>query len=161
MLKTFAVCTVYRPPDTPLSCFDSDLATSLTYVMALDQPIYILGDFNCDLLNDQCQASKTLKSFYRSFNLSQLINAPTRVTLSSTSLLDIVLVSDITLIEKANVMCSSISNHDLIYGLRLRNLRLRKPRKKRFLLREVLNIINRTNFQRCVLSSLVDRRRFY
>ena len=36
MLKTFAVCAVYRPPDTPLSCFDSDFATSLTYIMALD-----------------------------------------------------------------------------------------------------------------------------
>jgi hypothetical protein len=39
--------------------------------------------------------------------------------------LDIVLVSDITQIEKANVMHSSISDHDLIYAV----LRLRKPRK--------------------------------
>ena len=125
-LKSFVVCTTYRPPDTPLSCFDVDLAISFMYVSSLNLPIYILGDLNCNLLDRECQTSEALSSFYRFLILSQLITTPTRVTASSKSLLDVILVSDMKQVQKANVMHCSVSDHDLIYVM----LRLKKPRTK-------------------------------
>ena len=124
--KSIAVCMTYRPPDTPLSCFDSDLAASFIYVSSLNLPVYILGDLNCNLLDSDGLASKALTNFYRSFNLSQLITTPTRVTESTTSLLDVVLASDTKQVREANVLQSSISDHDLVYV----TLRLKKPRTK-------------------------------
>ena len=50
-----------------------------------------MEDLNCNLLSTESRESKSLTSFYESFNLSQLIAAPTRVTESSRSLLDVIL----------------------------------------------------------------------
>ena len=92
-LKSIIICTVYRPQDTPLTCWENDLTTTLIYALSLDKPVSIMGDLNCNLLRTECRESKSLTSFYESFNLSQLIAAPTRVTKSSQSLLDVILTS--------------------------------------------------------------------
>ena len=55
-----------------------------------------------------------------------LINSPTRVTEGSKSLLDVIIVSETKQVQKAGVMESSISDHDLVYVA----LRLRKARTK-------------------------------
>ena len=92
-LKSIIICTVYRPQDTPLTCWENDLTTTFIYALSLDKPVYIMGDLNCNLLCTECRESKSLTTFYESFNLSQLIAAPTRVTKSSRSLLDVILTS--------------------------------------------------------------------
>ena len=81
---------------------------------ALDKPVYIMGDLKCNLLSTECRESKSLTSFYESFNLSQLIAAPTRVTESPRSLLDVILASQTKQVVKAGVMDSSISDHDMV-----------------------------------------------
>jgi hypothetical protein len=94
-LKSIIICTVYRPPNTPTSCFDSDLAANFVYGSSLDAPIYILGDLNCNLLKPEASDCKVLGNFCLSYNLTQLIKEPTRVTEQTSLLLDIILVSDI------------------------------------------------------------------
>lgn len=76
--------------------------------------MYIMGDLNYNLLSTECRESKSLTSFNESFNLSQLIAAPTRVTESSRSLLDVILASQTKQVVKAGVMDSSISDHDMV-----------------------------------------------
>ena len=47
----------------------------------LNFPIYILGDLNCNLLNGDSRDVRALVDFYRSYNLSQLVDRrPTRIT---------------------------------------------------------------------------------
>ena len=125
-LKSIVVCTVYRPPDTPLSCFEEDLNANFISASTLNMPIYILGDLNCNLLKSEGQDSKALTDFCRSYNLSQLIQTPTRVTESSKSLLDVILASEVKQVQKAEVLQSSVSDHDLVYV----TLRLKKARPK-------------------------------
>ena len=125
-LKSIVICTTYRPPNTPLSCFDTDLTSNFISMSSLNFPIYILGDLNCNLLNGDSRDARALVDFYRSYNLSQLIDAPTRITESSKSLLDVILASHANQVQKAEVIQSSISDHDLIYVL----LCLKKPRPK-------------------------------
>ena len=61
-LKSIIICTVYRPPDTPLTCWENDLTTTLIYALSLDKPVYIMGDLNCNLLSTECRESKSLTS---------------------------------------------------------------------------------------------------
>ena len=125
-LKSIVVCTVYRPPDASVSCLDSDLITSYISALTLSHPIYILGDLNCNLLKTDNRDAKALNKFCHSYNLTQLINSPTRVTEGSKSLLDVIIVSETKQVQKAGVMESSISDHDLVYVA----LRLKKARTK-------------------------------
>ena len=90
-LKSIIICTVYRPPDTTLTCLQDDLTATLIYALSLDKPVYIMGDLSCNLPNAECTETKSLTSFCESFNLSQLIASPTRVTDSSSSLIGVIL----------------------------------------------------------------------
>ena len=56
-------------------------------------------------------------SFYKLFNLSQLIATSTRVTELSRSLLDVILASQTKQVVKAGVMDSSISDHDMVFAV--------------------------------------------
>ena len=49
--KSFIVCTVYRPPDTTLNCFEDDFSETVISALSLNKDIYILGDLNCNVLN--------------------------------------------------------------------------------------------------------------
>lgn len=113
-LKSFVVCTIYRPPNTPSICFDSNLSPSLITASLLDKPIYILGDANSNLLNPQSPDSAALLNFCRFFNLTQLIKSPTRVIRTTETLIDIILASHIKQVKE--VIPCSISDHDLIYA---------------------------------------------
>ena len=125
-MKSFIVCTTYRPPDASLSCFDSDLTENFIYASSFNVPIYLLGDLNCRLENSNDPGANVLVNFCRSYNLSILINTPTRVTETSKSILDVILASDTRQVQTATVMESSISDHDLVYV----TLKLKKARAK-------------------------------
>ena len=87
--KSFVICTVYRPPSTPLNFMD-DLANSLIESLLSGLDVIILGDLNCNLLQDNAE-SRALNDFCSTFNLTQLINKPTRATENGESLIDVVM----------------------------------------------------------------------
>ena len=125
-LKSIIICTTYRPPDTTVSCFNTDLTPSLITASLLDKTIYILGDLNCNLLNSSCPDSRALTNFCLTYNLSQMVTSPTQVTNLTETLIDVILVSNAKQVLKTEVLQSSISDHDLVYAL----LRLKQQRPK-------------------------------
>ena len=87
--KSFLLNTVYRPPSTPVTFLDNFTRVFIDSLLCgLD--IFIFGDLNCNLLNDNYEA-KALLEFCSTFNLTQLINLPTRITESSQSLIDVIM----------------------------------------------------------------------
>ena len=124
--RSLLVCMAYRPPNTPLSCFESESSDVLTSAMSLNIPLYIVGDLSFNLLNISDTGSKTLLDLCNTFNLTQLIESPTRITESSGSLIDVMLTSNKNLVSKASVLANSISDHDLIVA----SLNLKKSRLK-------------------------------
>ena len=86
-LRSFLVWTVYRPPNSSLSfAFEEELNDSLISALSYNKPVFTLGDLNCNLLNSTDSTDPgvtTLKAFCSSFNLTQLISQPTRVTQST------------------------------------------------------------------------------
>ena len=100
--KSFVICTVYRPPSTPLNFMD-DLANSLIESLLSGLDVIILGN----LLQDNAE-SRSLNDFCSTFNLTQLMT------------------TNETLIASNDVLMSTISDHNLVYI----SLKLKKPRIK-------------------------------
>jgi hypothetical protein len=78
------------------------------------------------MLNVNDPACQSLTKFCSSFNLSQLINQPTRVTENSKTLIDVFLTSTPNLVAETKVVPVSISDHDLVFA----SLKLKKERTK-------------------------------
>ena len=70
------------------------------------------SSFQCT--NKQIQ----LNSIYELYQLSQLINEPTRVTLTTSSLIDHVVTNTPEKISQSGVVHTGISDHSLIYAIR-------------------------------------------
>ena len=76
--KSILICTVYRPPSTALT-FSHSMSSSLLDMLLLGNDIIILGDLNCNIL-DETADSRTLKELCATFNLTQLVKEPTGIT---------------------------------------------------------------------------------
>ena len=109
-LKSIIVCVSYRPPDSPLSSFEDLLKPSYIQALTLCKPIVILGDLNCNVLSETVE-SKALASFMSDVYLSQVITTPTRITDTSSSLIDVILVSNPNIISANGVLNTPISDH--------------------------------------------------
>ena len=113
-LKYVVVCTVYRPLVCAISCLVDDLMPSYTHALTLNKSIVLTGDLNCDLLVDNPRGD-ALRSFCTAVNATKIIKDPTRVTRSSSTLIDIVLTSDSSLVRDSGVLDTNISDHVLVY----------------------------------------------
>ena len=88
--RPFLVTTIYRPPNASSEFFDHFEKLS----KAIDdenKEMYILGDLNCDMLKtdkDSNFPTKKIKTLYELYQLSQLIDEATRVTMTTSSLID-------------------------------------------------------------------------
>lgn len=91
--KRILVGTFYRPPNSNQSIL-TDIERSVD--LAVDtriSDIIILGDFNLDML--KLNSRRKIENICQQYDLKQVINEPTHFTESSSSLIDIILVSDI------------------------------------------------------------------
>ena len=88
-LKSFLLCTAYRPPDRPVSFLD-ELGSALMDCLLPGLEVILLanGDLSCDLM-DSCVGGRALLNFFAEFNLTQLVKERTRVNETSQTLIDI------------------------------------------------------------------------
>ena len=93
--------------------------------LTLNKPIVIMGDLNCDGLKEEFIEYKTLHQFSDEMNLNQLIEHSTRITESSRTLLDVVLVLSVSMVHHSGVLNVPISD-DLPVHAELK-LRSTKP----------------------------------
>ena len=101
----------YLPDDTPLSFFEDTLKPVYIQALTMNKPIIIFGDLNCNALDSTCREYVALDRFTREMNLQQLIKQPTRITGTTESLLDILLVSDALSVRRSGTIINPISNH--------------------------------------------------
>ena len=92
-LESFLLCTVYRPPSTPMS-FLEDLTKSVVDASLLGLNIIITGDLNVNILGN-CPDNRALADFCATFNLTQLVKEPTRIAESSQTLIDVALTTNL------------------------------------------------------------------
>ena len=109
-------CVTYRPDYCPVSCFVDDFMDNYSQALTLGKPLLITGDLNCNLLEPGCSEAVALLDSCKSVKLTQLINEPTRVTETSSTLLDVIITSNINLVESSGVLPCHISDHYLVHA---------------------------------------------
>ncbi len=115
--KPFIVTTIYRPPNATAEFFDH-LEKLIKQIDDENKEMYILGDLNCNLFEEKNlfnMPTNKLYSIYELYQLSQLINEPTRVTMRSSSLIDHVVTNTPEKISHSGVIHTGISDHSLVY----------------------------------------------
>jgi len=122
----FLLATWY--PKLPVDYFENFEA----FLQRID-PVYkeyhILGDININLLPNPLESnSLRLIDILNNYQLSQLINQPTRVTPTSKSLIDLFITNDKDKISSYGIYPLTISDHFLIYGIRKATLKKGEPK---------------------------------
>ena len=118
--KPILVGIVYRPPDQ--SGFLDKLSNAINNTTNFDsQEVYILGDFNINLINTKTSTTNGIrqyKQFCSLHGLKQLILNPTHITENTSTLLDHVLTNSHDKVSQSGVINVGISDHQLTYCTR-------------------------------------------
>ena len=102
--KPFLVATWYRPPDSLISTF-SYFETLVGRIDAENIEYYLMGDLNCDLSSKELDHNSTkLMNIADLYNLHQVINEPTRITISSSTMIDLIFTNTVN-----KIVCSGDS----------------------------------------------------
>ena len=118
---------MYRPPDA--SQFFDLISFPLEKAWLKTSNIVLLGDFNCDFklwkgYSGLSTNAEKLRSIFEMFNMQNVVTENTRVTPTSSSLLDLIVTTRKDLINTSGVFPLGISDHNLVYAtMRLKNKR--------------------------------------
>ena len=74
-----------------------------------------MGDINCDLLSENNAYVSALLNVSDVYGLKQLITEPTRITHSSSSIIDLIFTIKPDLVSFSGVSCFGISDHSLVF----------------------------------------------
>ena len=115
--KPFVITSWHRPPNSPHELF-AHVNTLLGKLDSENVEHFLLGDLNCDMQSKDNANVKALLNITDIYGLEQLINEPTRITPTTSTLIDLIFTN-----RAENVYCSgvshvAISDHSLVYAYR-------------------------------------------
>ena len=111
---------VYRPPSSLPKFFD-DFEKLIKAIDNENKEMHILGDLNCNMLKTDKDANiptKKIKSLYELYQLTQMIDEATRVTMATSSLIDHIVTNTPEKISDSGVIHTGISDHSLVFAIR-------------------------------------------
>ena len=114
--QKLAIGTFYKAPKIPPKVFH-EAFDSLMYIFNKYEHPILTGDFNVNQLTPDSSDFKILSdSIIEPFNLTQIIDQPTRVTETSSTLLDLILVKHPEKVKSHGaVAIPGVSDHHLIF----------------------------------------------
>ena len=112
--RPFIVSTWYKPPNSPQDIFQQ-FESLIDKVDSEQKDFYLLGDLNCNMQDGSNHNSSTLTNILDIYGLSQLISEPTRITPTSSTLIDLCITNSPEKIPKAGVVHLGISDHSLVF----------------------------------------------
>ena len=129
----FLVLAWYRPPSAPVASFNK-LEKALSFLDKEGKEMILIGDTNCDLTaktTDQPidNDSKHMVDLYGFLSFVQLIGEPTRITVTTSSIIDHVATTCARNIVKSGALHVSLSDHYLVYCIRRFNGAVEKGHK--------------------------------
>ena len=106
--------TIYRPPNSTSVYYDNILS-EIQRARDVCNHVIVMGDLNYNYVHDDTLSKNPVYNIEMLFDMKQLIKDPTRTTMSTKSLLDIILSSDYEQHENTTVINTSMSDHDCVY----------------------------------------------
>ena len=118
--KPILCASIYRPPKQ--SDFNNILdGVCSSCIHFTELGTILLGDFNTNVLSmKSCPLFKALKSFIVMFDFKQLISEYTRICNTSSTAIDLILVSDSERISQSGVIYTSFSDHCMLFFVRVK-----------------------------------------
>lgn len=117
--KHFLVGCIYRPPDSSSYLpknWKNLFSDMLITVNNLEKEIILLGDININYLKKA--EHREIKDIITAQGMKQIVKDPTRVTVDSKTLIDVILTNKQSSISKTTVIPLSLSDHDCIACVR-------------------------------------------
>lgn len=116
--KPFLVGSVYRPPDSDLIKFQTDLEDFMTSLDKYNKTSYLCGDFNLNLLNiDSHYQTNDFLNLMSTHLFRPLISVPTRITATSSTLIDNIFTNSFNTKDYPGVFMTDISDHLPIFAI--------------------------------------------
>lgn len=143
--KNIALGIIYKPPNQEINNFLIAFEESLSIIFPTVDEIICCGDFNINLFDYGNNNVEKFFSVLDSFGLCQVIDAPTRITDSTSSLLDLIICREEVVLEKGVIETNHISDHQLVYCKLNLNEKVSGPKMHTY--RNFKNF-NEDNFQR-------------
>lgn len=83
----------------------------ITFISRFRIPIYVLGDFNINILNHFEKNAQDLVNMFHSYSLFSTINKPTRATHHSATIIDHIWTNNTDNYLTSEIIYNSISDH--------------------------------------------------
>ena len=112
--RSFIVTALYRPPNKPVGYFD-ELERLISSIESEDKDTIMLGDTNCNFLDNSDNDTKHLKRILMTYKMIQLIKEPTQTTSDTKTLIDHIIVKRNDMVSDSGMIPCGISDHDAIY----------------------------------------------
>ena len=111
-MKSFIIGSIYRPPNSDISQFNSDLLTILNDLTKSKHKLaFLAGDFNLNLINANTHAATgEFLNNLQSFNFAPTVKNPTRISDTSATLIDNIFINGI---EREYTCSSAIIYSDI------------------------------------------------
>lgn len=139
-----AVGVIYKPPKIPYGVF-ATIQESLAFVSTKYKHLIITGDFNTNYLKPDSFATSFFQmNVTEPFGLTQVVDKATRVTTTSSTLIDLLLVNNSENVKMCDVVdIPGISDHCFVYMA----YALKKPKyKPKTITRRVFKHFNQEAF---------------
>ena len=113
--KSFLIATVYKPPESSnylSNKFNEHFNNMLLAATTLSKEVILMGDCNVNFL--KARENIEFKSLLSLYGFEQLIKSATRITESTSTLIDIIASNNASTIKHVNVIPTSLSDHDMV-----------------------------------------------
>ena len=114
--KLFIAC-VYKPPKGKIENFIKYMSNIIQQFQKDNYEIWILGDFNTDLLKRDNTQSILLNRFVKKYGLSHQIENITRPNIKGGSCLDLIM-TDCPYIQESGILNDFVSDHYTVFSIR-------------------------------------------
>lgn len=144
---SFAIGTAYRPESVTVDSATDALSETLD-IFGSCRGVFLLSDFNVNLLSTNKPSVAKLLTFLKHRNLEQLVSEPTRITDQSASILDLVITDSPNLCKDIHIHHNPrLSDHAMI----LVKLCITKPKlSPQYIYRRNLGKIDSEEFEQDV-----------
>lgn len=122
--RSYAVGVVYRSEIVRYGVFLDKWEDSISEILSKCDDFFCFGDFNIDLLDEDDHSARRLNELLDCYNLRQIVDSPTRITPRTSTLIDLIIVSNVSLVLDVNVLSLGLSDHELTSC----SLRIRSPK---------------------------------
>lgn len=110
--KSVIIIQVYKPPNTDNKLFITELEILMDWIEKQNKTAYITGDFNFDLFAFNTNFdTECFFSTFCSHGFYPIISKATRISPTSSSLLDNIFCNDLRLIKGSGIILTDLSDH--------------------------------------------------